>query len=71
MGIYMVSRAVVQHIPDGVPYGFDQLIIDLLKSSRPVSVKAFNGYWLDIGRADDYIKAIEEFESMKSRFLDG
>jgi len=30
-----------------------------------------DGYWLDIGRPDDYAQAIEEFESMRSRFLDG
>ena len=27
------------------------------------------GYWLDIGKPDDYMKAIEEFEVLKDRFL--
>lgn len=69
MGIYMVSRAILEYIPDGVPYGFDDLMLALLKTKQTVNVKMFDGYWLDIGRPEDYVKAIEEFESMKSRFL--
>jgi NDP-sugar pyrophosphorylase family protein len=26
-------------------------------------------YWLDIGRHDDYVKAVENFEKMKSALL--
>ena len=32
-------------------------------------VSNFGGYWLDIGRQEDYAKAIEEFEELKHRFL--
>lgn len=69
MGIYMASRAILEYIPDGVPFGFDDLMLSLLRASQSVDVRVFDGYWLDIGRPDDYIKAIDEFESMKSRFL--
>jgi NDP-sugar pyrophosphorylase family protein len=31
----------------------------------------FNGYWLDIGRIDDYQKAVEDFEENRARFLPG
>lgn len=69
MGIYMVSREVLKFIPEGVPYGFDSLMLDLLKENRQVSVKTYNGHWLDIGRPEDYMQAIEQFDSMKETFL--
>ena len=71
MGVYMVSRKAVDGIPSGRPYGFDDLMLDLIAAKREVVVRAFDGYWLDIGRPDDYAQAIEEFESMKSRFVHG
>ena len=71
MGIYMVSRDVLDFVPHGTLYGFDDLVLDLLKAEKPVKAKMFDGYWLDIGRPDDYIQAIETFEDMKERFLYG
>lgn len=69
MGVYMVSGRAVHRIPVGRPYGFDNLMLDLLEARSPATVHPFGGYWLDIGRPDDYAQAIEEFESMKTRFL--
>lgn len=71
MGIYMLNRDVLQFIPDNEPYGFDNLMLDLLRIKQPVAVKQYNGYWLDIGRPDDYIQAIEQFEKMKEIFIHG
>lgn len=68
MGIYMVNRKILSHVPDN-PYGFDDLMLDLLTNKNEVAVRSFNGYWLDIGRPDDYIQAIEEFDEMKDIFL--
>ena len=70
MGIYMVSRAVLEFIPDGRQYGFDNLMSDLIEARKKVCVKSFDGYWLDIGRPDDYMQAIEQFGTMKAKFLD-
>ncbi|MBI3133436.1 MAG: NTP transferase domain-containing protein [Bacteroidetes bacterium] len=69
MGVYMLSREVLQYIPQNVSYGFDQLMLQFLEKKKNVAVKPFSGYWLDIGRPDDYMQAIEEFEQMKSAFL--
>jgi NDP-sugar pyrophosphorylase family protein len=69
MGVYMLNSRVLQQIPRGEAYGFDQLMLDLLKAGTPATVQAFTGYWLDIGRPEDYVQAIDEFESMKSKFL--
>jgi NDP-sugar pyrophosphorylase family protein len=69
MGIYMVSRDILQYVPERESYGFDQLMLSLLAGNKTVRVKPFAGYWLDIGRPDDYVQAVEEFDSMKHRFL--
>jgi NDP-sugar pyrophosphorylase family protein len=69
MGIYMVSKRAVEYIPEDTFYGFDHLMLDLIKNNEKPKVNEFDGYWLDIGRPDDYIQAIEEFDNLKEKFL--
>jgi len=69
MGIYMVSRQAADKIPTNVPYGFDQLMLQLLKEQLPVRVEKYAGLWLDIGRPDDYLEAIEKFDQLKDKIL--
>jgi NDP-sugar pyrophosphorylase family protein len=69
MGVYMVSRRLLAKIPSGRKYGFDDLMHDLLAERTPVAVCPYEGYWLDIGRPDDYMRAIDDFESGRQRFL--
>lgn len=69
MGIYMLSKENLEFIPNNEAYGFDHLMLDLIKAERNATVKQFNGYWLDIGRPDDYMEAIDEFEKNKDIFL--
>lgn len=69
MGIYMVSKEAVNYIPEDVFYGFDHLMLDLMKNKEEPKVEKFNGYWLDIGRPDDYEAAIDIFEHNSSKFL--
>ncbi len=68
MGVYMANRDILNHIPNGF-FGFDNLMHSLIKDRCKVSVCAHKGYWLDIGRPDDYMQAIDEFEQLKSKFL--
>jgi NDP-sugar pyrophosphorylase family protein len=69
MGIYAVNRSVLSLVPPGQPYGFDTLMRDLLARGQRVHVEPHEGYWLDIGRPDDYVQAIEEFDQRRSQFL--
>ena len=69
MGVYMANKKILEYIPYNESYGFDKLMLDLLKQKQAVRVKRFEGYWLDIGRPDDYMQAIEEFDSRKHSFL--
>jgi NDP-sugar pyrophosphorylase family protein len=69
MGVYAVSRAVLDYVPVGRKYGFDDLMRDLLSRGQGIHVERFHGYWLDIGRPDDYMQAIEEYDQWKDRLL--
>jgi NDP-sugar pyrophosphorylase family protein len=69
MGIYVFSKKILDYVPVGTPFGFDQLMITLIEKGEHVNSYPFSGYWLDIGRPDDYARSIEEFERYKDRFL--
>lgn len=61
MGIYVLNRKALGFIPDGVPFGFDQLVLALLGAGEPVRAYGHCGFWLDIGRPEDYDKANSEY----------
>ena len=69
MGIYMVNRSVLQYIPDNELYGFDNLMLDLIRINSSPAVEIFNGYWLDIGRPDDYEQALDLFSNIKGDII--
>ncbi|MBA7537052.1 UTP--glucose-1-phosphate uridylyltransferase [subsurface metagenome] len=69
MGIYMLSKKVMDYIPGDMKFGFDDLMYSLIEKSLYPCVNNFTGYWKDIGRPDDYMQAIEDFEQMKDTLL--
>lgn len=69
MGVYIFSKKILEYVPENEPFGFDQLMYALTDSKAPVFSYPHIGYWLDIGRPDDYARSIEEFEKYKDRFL--
>jgi NDP-mannose synthase len=69
MGIYALSREALRGYPAGEALGFDELVLDLLGTATPPRVHRFAGYWLDIGRPDDYDMANEEWEGLRPRLL--
>ena len=69
MGIYCCNKSILDWIPADRPFGFDQLMHALLKTENKVYVHKHNGYWLDIGRPDDYERAVEEWPNLAAQFL--
>lgn len=67
MGINCLSRRVVEGLPKGEPYGFDNLIIDGIRTGKKIYARPFDGFWLDIGRPDDYDRANETFPELKAK----
>jgi NDP-sugar pyrophosphorylase family protein len=71
MGVYAFKKDVLKFIPPDQYLDFPDLIKILLKNNKNVIGYPFKGYWLDIGRPDDYGAAVDEFENKKSEFLWG
>lgn len=71
MGIYAVSRETLRSYPAGEALGFDELVLDLMAAGTPPRVHPFAGYWLDIGRPDDYDRANDDWVELRSRLLPG
>jgi len=69
MGVYAFSKRILELVPDGRAYGFDHLMGDLIAGEHDVRAYPWEGYWLDIGRPDDYDRANTEFEQMRSVLL--
>jgi NDP-mannose synthase len=65
MGVYVMNREVLKWVPANRKFGFDDLLLTLLKDKQDINVYRFTGYWLDIGRPDDYEKACEDIEWLK------
>jgi NDP-sugar pyrophosphorylase family protein len=65
MGIYVFNRSMLDLVPDNKPYGFDQLMLDMLKHRRRVCTFPHDGFWLDIGRPADYERAQGEAARIK------
>lgn len=79
MGVYVFEPAILEFIREAAaqrkqqtskPAGYldiPDLIQYLLQKDIQVNYYPFTGYWLDIGRHDDYNQAAEEFEQIKPR----
>lgn len=67
MGVYAVSSKVLDAIPSDIAFGFDQLVLGYLNDGKDVKVVPHTGYWLDIGRPDDYERAIDDWPELSKR----
>lgn len=69
MGVYGLARRVLDRFEPGLPLGFDDLLLDQLASGRPPQSFPYDGFWLDIGRPEDYDRANEEFPLLRSALI--
>ena len=69
MGVYVFEPDVLQLIPSGTRFDLPDLVNAMLASGRRVTGYQHRGYWLDIGRPDDYGQAQQDFETIRSRLL--
>lgn len=68
-GIYIFEPEIYNYLPHGERLDLPQLVIKLLDAGQQVGVYKFEGYWLDIGRHDDYELAIQEFSENRHKFI--
>lgn len=69
MGMYIFEPRVLEYIPVGEYLDFPDLILKLLANGEKVCGYTFDGYWMDLGRPDDYAQANEDFSRMRKQFL--
>jgi NDP-sugar pyrophosphorylase family protein len=58
MGIYIMEPRAIEHIPNDIKYDLPQLVVDLINGKNKVKGYIYDGYWLDIGRIEDYQEAV-------------
>jgi len=64
MGIYVFEPRILQFIKSGEKLDIPDLVETLISSGEDVAAFVFDGYWLDIGKQDDYEKANAEIEKI-------
>ena len=69
MGVYALSRATVGLIREDEAIGMPDLLMRAVGEGRRVACHRFAGYWLDIGRVEDYETAQQEFEQRRDRLV--
>ena len=69
MGLYVFEPRVMDYIPHNQYLDFPDLVLKLIAAGEKVSGYTFDGYWMDLGRPDDYDRASVDFENMRDQFL--
>ncbi len=66
MGIYAFNRKAVEYIPENQYFDFPQLIKFLILDNNKIYCYNHEGFWLDIGRPEDYETASLKFDEFKT-----
>lgn len=69
MGVNILHRSALEFIPRGEYLDIPTLMMRLKEAGRRVWTYRSACEWLDIGRPDDYERAVEEFERSKAVYL--
>lgn len=61
-GIYLMKKEVINLIPRNEVFNATDLMWKLIREDKKVVAYPLVGYWLDIGKPEDYIKAQEDYK---------
>ena len=64
MGVYVFHPRVLEYIEPDEYLDFPDLIKKLISNGETVKGYLYDGYWLDMGRPDDYEKANENIDEL-------
>ena len=64
-GIYILKRKLLDMIPKGEFYDITELMEKVLAMDHKLITYPINGYWLDIGKHEDFRKAQEDVKHIK------
>jgi len=69
MGVYALEPQALDYVNVGEHLDLPDLVLRLIAAGEPVGSYLYDGYWLDIGRHEDYEKAIIEYEQLRHTIL--
>ena len=71
MGVNVFNRRILDYLAKNEYIDMPEMVLKLKDNGERVQRYLFDGYWLDIGRIDDYEAANLIFEEKKNEFLRG
>lgn len=71
MGVYVMEPRALDLIEPETPLDLPDLVERLLEAELPVGSYLYDGFWLDIGRHEDYERAVSEFKERSADFDHG
>lgn len=69
IGIYILEPKVIDFIPTDTAFDMPDVIKALIEAGEQVGTYLSDAFWLDIGRHEDYERAINEFDEISPQLL--
>lgn len=64
-GIYLIKKSMLNYIPQNAFFNATDLLEAIIKNGKKVISYPWSGYWLDVGRHEDFEKAQEDIKNIK------
>lgn len=64
-GIYLMKKEVINRVPKNEVFNATDLMENLIQENKNVVAYPLVGYWLDIGKHEDYQKAQQDIKQLK------
>lgn len=64
-GIYLIKKEMLKYIPQNTFFDATDLMEELIKNDLKVISFPFSGYWLDVGKHEDFEKAHVDINNIK------
>jgi dTDP-glucose pyrophosphorylase len=63
-GIYLMKKEILNFIPKNTPFNATDLMESLIKEKKKIISFPLEGYWLDIGKHEDFEKAQKDIKNI-------
>jgi NDP-sugar pyrophosphorylase family protein len=63
-GIYLMKKKIIKHIPKDIFYNSTDLVELLISKKYKVISYPFSGYWLDVGKHEDFQRAQNDIKNL-------
>ncbi|WP_353077499.1 nucleotidyltransferase family protein [Flavobacterium sp.] len=64
-GIYLMKRDMLEYIPQNTFFNATDLMEELITKNKKIISFPFSGYWLDVGKHEDFEKAQNDINNIK------